>query len=74
MRSEKKGPPKRAFYTVRYILASKWPVNGISFFILGIVVFLGKAIAAATTVTILLMGQRRTSNIVFHKLHLLSLY
>jgi hypothetical protein len=60
-------------FALSYNGGSKWPVNGIPFFIFGIFFLFSKAIAAATTVTILLVGQRSTPMIAFHKLHLLKL-
>jgi fumarate reductase subunit D len=70
-------------------MSSKWPVDGIPFFIFGIIIpfgkavaaattvtfFLtfGKAVAAATTVTFFLMGQWCITGLMFHALHLLKL-
>jgi hypothetical protein len=55
-------------------MSSKWPVDGIPFFIFGIIIPFGKAVAAATTVTFFLMGQWCIIGLMFHALHLLSLY
>jgi hypothetical protein len=55
------------------LISSQWPVDGISLLIFGIVVPLGKAVTAATTVTFFLMGQWCITGLIFHVLHLLKL-
>jgi hypothetical protein len=55
-------------------VSSKWPVDGIPFFIFGIIIPFGKAVAAATTITFFLMGQWCITGLMFHALHLLNPY
>jgi hypothetical protein len=54
-------------------MSSKWPVDGIPFFIFGIIIPFGKAVAAATTVTFFLMGLLCIIGLMFLALHLLKL-